>query len=383
MFLNITAERNPDLLEVALYYHQKGLLPPNTYVIDADAIRDNAAILAEEANRQQIQLYFMTKQFGRNPMLARAVVEAGIKKAVAVDPWEAERLAASDIPVGHIGHLVQIPQHMIEKALNMHPDVITVFSYDNAKLISNAAVRAGMNQAILLRVVDKDDFIYPGQQGGILLEHLAEQVNKIAQLPGVTIRGVTSFPCLIVEDGEAKPTPNVRTLQKAIRYLNDQGYDHLQMNVPSVSTTSTLSLIKKLGGTQAEPGHALTGTTPLHAQGGQPEKPAMVYVSEVSHVFNGHAYVYGGGFYPRSHIEHALVGKTFAEMTRTEVIPNEPGTIDYYGTLQTDQVATGDTALFAFRTQIFVTNSNVAVVEGIGKNPQLSGVFDSRGERLK
>lgn len=383
MFLDITAERNPELMEVALYYHQKGLLSPNTYVIDADAVRENAAILADEAKRQKIQLYFMTKQLGRNPLLARTITEAGIKKAVAVDPWEAERLAASGILVGHIGHLVQIPQSMIEGALEMHPDVITVFSYEKAKFISDTAVRIGKTQDILLRVVDEEDFLYPGQQGGILLEQLAEQVKKIAQLPGVSIRGVTSFPCLMVEDGKVKPTPNVRTLQKAVHFLNEQGYDRLEMNVPSVSTATTLHLIKQLGGTQAEPGHALTGTTPLHAKGGQPEKPAMVYVSEVSHVFKGHAYVYGGGFYPRSHIEHALVGKTFPEMTKTEVIPNQPGTIDYYGTLQTDQATVGDTALFAFRTQIFVTNAYVAVVEGIGNNPKLSGVFDSRGEQLR
>ena len=114
MFLDVTLERNQDLLEIALYYHQKGIVPPNTYVIDSDAVRENAAILAKEAERQNIQLFFMTKQIGRNPLLARVIAEAGIPKAVAVDPWEAYKLAESGVQIGHIGHLVQIPKSMVE-----------------------------------------------------------------------------------------------------------------------------------------------------------------------------------------------------------------------------------------------------------------------------
>ena len=43
----------------------------------------------------------------------------------------------------------------------------------------------------------------------------------------------------------------------------------------------TIPEIRKLGGHQGEPGHALTGTTPLHAVLDLPEIPALVYVSEI------------------------------------------------------------------------------------------------------
>lgn len=49
------------------------------------------------------------------------------------------------------------------------------------------------------------------------------------------------------------------------------------------------------GATQVEPGHGLTGTTPLHAVADLAEEPAIAYVSEVSHLWNGKAYVFGGG----------------------------------------------------------------------------------------
>ena len=67
----------------------------------------------------------------------------------------------------------------------------------------------------------------------------------------------------------------------------------------------------KMGGNCGEPGHGLTGTTPLHAAcAEEPEIPAIVYVSEVSHNFQGKAYCYGGGHYRRSHVKQALVGRS-------------------------------------------------------------------------
>ncbi|GGE55385.1 amino-acid racemase [Pullulanibacillus camelliae] len=381
MFLHTTQARNPELLETAGYFHRKGLISPNTYVIDYDAVQKNARKIAVEASRQGVECYFMTKQIGRNPLLAHGIMEAGLQKAVAVDPWEARVLGKHGIPIGHVGHLVQIPQHMMKEMLSLSPEVVTVFSYENAKVVSQAAMSLGYSQDILLRVVDRSDFLYPGQKGGIFLDALEEEIQKIAALPGVHIKGATNFPCLLVKQGKVEPTQNFKTLQQAGRILKERGFHDLQINTPSATSTTTLPLIKEMGGTQGEPGHALTGTTPLHAQTEQPEIPAMVYVSEISHLFDGYAHVFGGGFYPRSHVHHALVGRP-GHWKEVDVIANEPGSIDYYGTLATDEASVGDTVLYAFRTQIFVTNAQVAVVSGIGHHPQLLGLFDSQGQKL-
>ena len=110
--------------------------------------------------------------------------------------------------------------------------------------------------------------------------------------------------------------------------------------MPSATCVSTIPILKELGATHGEPGHALTGTTPLHQRGDQPELPAMVYVSEVSHLDGDRAYVYGGGFYRRSRAREAIVGKTFPGMMdcRVRVRETPPQYIDYYGALETGRV---------------------------------------------
>lgn len=382
MFLQATCQRNMGLIEAGLYFHQKGLIEPNTYLIDLDAVRRNASMIKAEADRQGIELYFMTKQFGRNPLVSHAIAESGLRKAVAVDPWEALHLASHGIPLGHVGHLVQIPNPMLEAVLAHRPEVITAFSYEKAKIVSETAERMGFIQNILLRIVGSNDFVYPGQQGGISIQELASVADRIAELKGVKITGVTAFPCLLVKDGKVEQTGNFHTLLEAQFILNEKGYQNLQINTPSVSSVSTIPLLKKWGSTHAEPGHALTGTTPLNQEGTEPETPAMIYVSEVSHVDGEKAFVYGGGFYPRSHMNKALVGSHPDRLSPKKAVLDDPQSIDYYGTLLTNDVSLGDTAIFAFRTQIFVTRAKVAVVEGIGHQPRLCGIYNSGGIKL-
>ncbi len=62
-----------------------------------------------------------------------------------------------------------------------------------------------------------------------------------------------------------------------------------------------------------------------------------------------------------------------------------PTNIDYYGELIIgDKISIGDTVIYAFRTQIFVTRSEVALVEGISNNnPRVLGIYDSFGNRLR
>lgn len=379
MFLDITQQRNPRLIEVSLELHQQGAISPNTYVLDLDTVKSNASLLATEAKKQDIELFFMTKQFGRNPLVANAIVEAGIKKAVAVDPWEALTLSRNGIKLGNVGHLVQIPQRMIPDLLKLDPDYLTVFSYENAKNVSDMAIKLGRKQKIFLRIANEGDFIYNGQEGGFTLQQLSDEINKLEELPGVTISGLTSFPCVLIQGDHPTATPNVQSMQKAKHLLEQRGHKNLQMNMPSATSVATMHLLKENGATQGEPGHALTGTTPLHATKELAETPAMTYVSEISHLYNGRAYVFGGGFYPRSHMNGALIGSKISNLKKVSIIENDPTSIDYYGTLNTTNVNIGDTAIFAFRTQIFVTNAHIAIVKNVSSQPELLGIYDAVG----
>lgn len=386
MFLDITQKRNPNLIKAAFYLHQNGFIQPDTYVIDLDHLMDNARHIKAAADQNGISLYFMSKQLGRNPLVCKALVDAGYAGAVTVDFREALTLIDQGIPLGHVGHLVQIPTHGIEKILQARPEVITVYSVEKAKQISDVACRLGLVQNIMLRVLDAGDTLYPEQYGGFYLEELAEKARLIESLPNIHIHGVTSFPCFLYDErkGSICPTHNVETLLKAQTILESSLSISLkQLNMPSASCAANMAAIALQGGTHAEPGHGLTGTTPYHAYQEGVEIPCIAYVSEISHQLKEASFCYGGGHYRRSHMEQALVGSSFETALKVKTLSPDVESIDYYMTLQT-AANVGDTVVMSYRTQIFVTRSHVAVVAGIKENkPKLLGIFDSQGREVK
>jgi predicted amino acid racemase len=385
MFLKSALNNNPELIEAASYFHEKQIIPPNTYCIDLDTVRRNALLISEKAKEYSVELYFMTKQFGRNPLVAQAIVDSGIEKAVAVDIDEARVLHKNHIKLGHIGHLVQMPTSEIKEALEMKPEVITCFCLDKILQVNRVAEEMNVTQDILLRVVDNRSFVYPGQEGGVRLEQLEDIVQKTKALKGVQIIGVTSFPCFLYNEQSCaiEATSNINVLMDAVRILENQGIHVKQINTPSATCVSSIPLLSSLGGTHGEPGHALTGTTPLHASGKEPENVGMIYVTEVSHRNGAEAFVFGGGFYSRSHVSSAYSPRLKKTFKAVELPPEH---IDYYGSvIDPDNVLqVGDTLIYAFRTQVFVTRANVAVLEGVQEGkPRILGIFDSHGRKIE
>ena len=383
MFLDLTIKRNPKLIETAFRLHQEGYIQPDTYVLDLDAIVYNGRAIKEEADRYDVRLYFMTKQFGRNPYVAAELMKIGYEGAVAVDYREAAMLHQNGIRLGHVGHLVQIPSNQIEAILEMRPEVITVYSVEKAREIAVAAKKIGMTQKVLMKVIDHGDLIFPGQHGGFYFSNLADSVKELLRLPNLELAGLTSFPCFTVDKDKKviHETNNLNTLLKAKTFIEEKFNIKIkQMNTPSVTCTSSIKIIAESGGTHGEPGHGLSGTTPIHVLTDQVELPASVYVSEVSHNLNYYSYCYGGGHYRRSFMSEAIVGKDMTTAKRLSVETPDDSAIDYYIGLK-ENALVGDTAIFAFRSQIFVTRSEVAVVKGISTGkPQVVGIYDSQGK---
>ena len=86
MFLNLVNRRNRSLIDFAIKLHKDGAILPDTYVIDLDAVIQNAKYMSEIANKEEVELYYMLKQIGRNPFIAKAIAEnTNIRKAVVVD----------------------------------------------------------------------------------------------------------------------------------------------------------------------------------------------------------------------------------------------------------------------------------------------------------
>lgn len=383
MFLERLQKDNPQFIDAMVKLQQQGALLPDSYAVDMEQFRANAAAIVNSAKEKGIKLYFMLKQIGRNPVLAQELVKLGYDGAVVVDFKEAQVMMRHNIPIGNVGHLVQIPEGMVKQVVAYGPEVITVYTADKVRSISRAAAELGKEQKILIRVFGDGDMIYPGQTAGIHLDELAAFVAQIRDLPGIRIAGITSFPCFLynAEADDIASTPNLQTVLKAKAILEELGIVPEIINTPSTTCCRTLEKMTEFGCNCGEPGHGLTGTTPYHVGHEQPEKSCIAYVSEISHNFDGLAYCYGGGFYRRSHVENALVGRDASNLRSMKVVPPSMEAIDYhFGLDQGCEV--GETVIMAFRFQVFVTRSDMVLIEGVADgNPVVASVWNSLGDQ--
>ena len=244
-------ERNRPLAEVALKWQQDGTILPDTYVVDVDAVVENGRMMLEAANHRGIKLYFMLKQIGRNPYLAKKLMDEGFAGAVCVDYKEALVMARAGVKLGNVGHLVQTPKHVLPEILAARPEIMTVYTVEKAREISEEAQRQGFTQDIMLRVLGEGDVLYSGQYGGFKLDELEDVVDSLERLSGVRIAGVCSFPCFLysAETDGLEPLQNLETVLSAAQALRERGYENLQINTPSASCTHVVPVVAAAGGT--------------------------------------------------------------------------------------------------------------------------------------
>ena len=393
MFLDVLRRRNPAFVLAAQSLHQAGLIPANSYVLDLDAVTENARLLRDEGDRLGLKVFAMTKQVSRQTGFSRAVMGGGIERCVAVDMACAIACHNAGLRVGHLGHLVQVPRaEAAMAARDLAPDYWTVFSDDKAAEAAAAARAAGRDQAILARVQTAGDTFYRGHEGGFPAEDAVAAAHRIDALPGAHFAGVTSFPAQLYDHATRKVrhTPNLATLQRTADALHKAGFADLEINAPGTTSVVTLQALAEAGATQVEPGNGLHGTTPLHAVEDLPERPAVLYLTEVSHLHAGRAYCFGGGLYidpvfPDYDVK-ALVGPeptTDAGALRSVEVP-PPAAIDYYGMIDASgprPVRTGDTVVFGFRGQAFVTRAYAVGIAGVStNNPRVVSIENIFGQ---
>lgn len=395
MYLQRLIERNPQLLEAAVTLHQHGRIPPNTWIIDLDTIVENARVLAAEARRLGLTTYLMSKQYGRNPYVSALALANGLHKIVAVDVTCSLMARRYGLPVGHMGHLNQIPRHMVPAMVAMRPEVITVYNIEHARWIDAAAADLGLVQDLLIRVFAPGDLFFDGQEGGFSESEVPAVVDALAKLRHVRLVGVTSFPCVRYNHrpGEkAEVTPNMYTILRVAAQLRELGVAVKQINAPGNTSVMIMPLLAQHGATHVEPGHGLLGTTPNHAFiGTLPERPAYAYVTEISHHVGDRAYAYGGGLFHDGYIvgagAGALVGSNWHEARDNDVeyLQEIKQIIDYHVVLQPgNRCRVGATALLGYRTQMQMTHSYIAPVSGLSSKGevQLHHLFDHAGTAL-
>ena len=393
MFLDVLRRRNPRLIEAAIALHRSGELPANACVLDLDAVEDNARTFKREADTHGLSVLAMTKQVGRNSGFCRALVRAGIDRAVAVDMACARACHAAGLRVGHLGHLVQVPRFEADAAAReIAPDYWTIFNETKAREAARASAGAGRTQKLLARIQAEGDIFYRGHEGGYEAGGIAAAADEIDRLDGGRFAGITTFPALLFDHrtGKVEPTPNLATLGHALDALSRSGRKNVEVNAPGTTSSVVLKALASAGATQCEPGNGLHGTTPLHAVEDLPEIPAMVYLTEISHLHGGRAYAFGGGLYidpvfPDYPVQ-ALVtdAPTVADSALAEVEMPALGAIDYYAMVDAGgrvRPRVGDTVVFGFRAQAFVTRAYVVGVTGIqrGDRPSVATIENGFG----
>ena len=391
MFLKALQARNRVFLEAAVALHRAGHVPAGAYLLDLDTMTENARLMNAEAARLGLDVLAMTKQIGRNPPALDALKAGGIDRFVAVDMACARPIHASGHGLAHIGHLGQIPRHDAAEAAAMRADYWTVFNEQKAAEAARAAAAHGHEQALIARIQAPGDTFYSGHEGGFDAAAVEAVADALDRAPGGRFAGLTTFPALLFDEasGEARPTPNLATLSEAASRLGKQGRQGIVINAPGTTSARVMAALAEGGATQVEPGHGLTGTTPLHARTDLPERPAMLYLTEVSHLHQGRAYCFGGGLYIdpvfAPYPLKALVGPDPEAALAQEVdaATPDPAMIDYYGQLLPERhqrAQVGDTVIFGFRAQAFFTRAVIVPVAGVASGrPEAKGVWTTDG----
>ncbi len=376
MFLDVLIRRNPGFIEAAIALHQAGQIPANSYVLDLDAVERNARVFQSEAARHGLRTFAMTKQVGRHSGFCEAVINGGIDRSVAVDMACALACDRAGLRTGHIGHLVQVPRHEAgHAAAKLQPDFWTVFSDSKAREAASASAGSGRVQALLARIQTKGDTFYRGHEGGFDATDIAAVADRLDALAGGRFAGVTTFPALLYDPAtcKVKPTGNLSTLNRAAEELARVGRRNIEINAPGTTSSTVLAALAEAGATQCEPGNGLHGTTPLHAVEDLPEDPAVLYLTEVSHHHGGRAYCFGGGLYidpvfPDYQVRALVTAEPASDRSALlDVEIPDYSAIDYYAMIDagTRRPLEGDSVIFGFRGQAFVTRSLIVGLRGV------------------
>lgn len=377
MFLKALQSQNQNLIDATLILYEQGLLLPDSYIVDLEQFKVNAQLIKDKADEFGIKLYGMTKQFGRNAALAKVLEDIGYEGIVAVDYKEARVLHQKGIKISHLGHLVQPPESMLGEIIKeIKPEVITVYSLMKAKSISDIAVKLGVKQKVLLKFIDEGDELYVNQESGFQLSEMEAVLSELSLMTGIEVEGLTHFPCFLHDGESTKPTHNLKSLVKAKQqWSSDLPLN--QVNMPSATCCATLPMISEFGGTHGEPGHALTGTFPENKDGSQPERIAMLYLSEIAHHYGNDSYCFAGGYYRRGHLDKALLNTDLVKISN-----DDTDSIDYH--LKVEGIhQIGTPLIMAFRTQVFVTRSDVVLIDGVQSGgPKIVGRYTALGDLI-
>jgi predicted amino acid racemase len=365
--------------------------------IQLDAVADNARVIADAARRAGLKTFAVTKQDGHEPHMTRLVLDSGFDAVTAVEALQAYRIHRYGFPLGNVGHTSQLPRAEVERILMMNPEFATVYTVEAARHISAACVSLGREQQLYVTVGRPGDGgTHPELFGGWAQDDCVEGIRPILDLPNVSVAGIAQHVTIDYASQDdpytARPTEAFFTALRAREALERElRLDSLRINCSGNCNAITAGVLAGYGATDIEPGAALVGSGRFHALMDMPERPAQVFVSEITHHWAGYAYAIGGGFGFVWDMDgtmspfRAIVGTTLEQASAQPLEFAGPPWYDVYGLFHDpDRVArVGDTLLFAHLPQVIMERCYVAAVSGVSTGkPIVEALLDSEATIL-
>ena len=68
-------------------------------------------------------------------------------------------MVENNVPIGNVGHLVQIPRAALKKILSAKPKIVTVYSLEKAREISRVCTELGLHRQLMRRFLGENDLL--------------------------------------------------------------------------------------------------------------------------------------------------------------------------------------------------------------------------------
>lgn len=260
------------------------------------------------------------------------------------------------------------------------------FNQEKAAAAGEASARLGRSQALLARIFADGDIFYMGHEGGFPAEEVVRVAESFDRLPGAHFARNHHLPGATIRrrrpagEGHAELKDFGKGRSGFARGRAQGDRDQCTGHHFNRGDGNARRCGRNAGGTRSR----IDRYDPFHAVRDLPELPAVLYLSEIAHLHQGKPYCFGGGLYidpvfPEYDVR-AWVGKDGQEAMRNAISVKIPpaNAIDYYGILQPEragQARVGDTVIFGFRIQAFVTRAFVVPVSGVAQGkPVVEGV---------
>ena len=194
MFLDLIRRRNPRLIEAAIALHQSGQLPANTYVIDLDAVEDNARAISSQGELARPDRDGDDQTDGaQRILLPRGHAGRNRAKRRCRSGMRVWRRSARAWSSGISATSSRFRNGRPTARPGSRRRWWTVFNAEKAAEAAAASERLGREQPLLARIRGENDQFYRGHEGGFPASEIVAVAAALDKIPAAASLGLRLF----------------------------------------------------------------------------------------------------------------------------------------------------------------------------------------------